>query len=59
AVATLGNFIGGCIGVFIAWKIITSLPMYWLINVVCVVLLWTAYSILSDRAKALKAAKAA
>ena len=59
AVATLGNFIGGCIGVFIAWKIITSLPMYWLINVVCVVLLWTAYSILNDRAKALKAAKAA
>ena len=59
AVATLGNFIGGCVGVFIAWKIITSLPMYWLVNIVCVVLLWTAYPFLSARAKALKAAKAA
>ena len=59
AVATLGNFIGGCIGVFIAWKIITSLPMKVLIYVVCVVLLWTAYSILSARSKALKEAKAA
>ena len=57
-VATLGNMIGGCIGVFIAWKIITSLPMHILIYVVCVVLLWTSYSILSARAKDLKAKKA-
>ena len=47
--------IGGCIGVFIAWKIITSLPMHILIYLVCVVLLWTSYSILSARAKDLKA----
>ena len=57
-VATLGNMIGGCIGVFIAWKIITSLPMHILIYLVCVVLLWTSYSILSARAKDLKAKKA-
>ena len=50
--------IGGCIGVFIAWKIITSLPMHILIYLVCVVLLWTSYSILSARAKDLKAKKA-
>ena len=59
AVATLGNFIGGCIGVFIAWKIITSMPMFWLINVVCIVLIWTAYTFLNARAKDMKAAKAA
>ena len=57
-VATLGNMIGGCIGVFIAWKIITSLPMHILIYLVCVVLLWTSYSILSARAKDLEAKKA-
>ena len=53
--ATLGNMIGGCIGVFIAWKIVTSLPMKVLIYVICVVLLWTSYKMLSDRAKDLKA----
>ena len=53
-VATLGNMIG----VFIAWKIITSLPMHILIYLVCVVLLWTSYSILSARAKDLEAKKA-
>ena len=47
--------IGGCIGVFIAWKIVTSLPMKVLIYVICVVLLWTSYKMLSDRAKDLKA----
>ena len=57
-VATLGNMIGGCIGVFIAWKIITSLPMHILIYLVCVVLLWTSYSILSARSKDLEAKKA-
>ena len=57
-VATLGNMIGGCIGVFLAWKVITSLPMHILIYLVCVVLLWTSYSILSARAKDLKAKKA-
>lgn len=57
-VATLGNLIGGLIGVFLAWKVITSLPMKVLIYIVCIVLLWTAYSLLSDRSKALKAQKA-
>ena len=57
-VATVSNMIGGCIGVFIAWKIITSLPMHILIYLVCVVLLWTSYSILSARAKDLEAKKA-
>ena len=32
---TVGNAIGGCIGVFIAWKLITNLPMFWLINLIC------------------------
>ena len=54
-VATLGNMIGGCIGVFIAWKIITSMPMKALIYVICVVMLWTAYTMFRDRAKDLKA----
>lgn len=31
---TLGNMIGGCIGVFIAWKLVTELPMFWLIIMV-------------------------
>ena len=44
---TLGNMIGGCIGVFIAWKLVTELPMFWLINLVCVVLLWTSYTLIS------------
>ena len=44
---TLGNMIGGCIGVFIAWKLVTELPMCWLINLVCVVLLWTSYTLIS------------
>ncbi|MEI3400332.1 MAG: hypothetical protein V8Q81_07070 [Christensenellales bacterium] len=51
----MSNMIGGCIGVFIAWKIVTSLPMKVLIYVICVVLLWTSYKMLSDRAKDLKA----
>lgn len=44
---TVGNAIGGCIGVFIAWKLITNLPMFWLINLICVVLLWTSYTLIS------------
>ena len=48
---SIGNFIGGLIGVFIAWKLVTSLPLFWLINLVCVVLLWTAYSLFSAAAK--------
>lgn len=44
---TLGNMIGGCIGVFIAWKLVTELPMFWLINLVCMVLLWTSYTLIS------------
>ena len=52
---TLGNAIGGCIGVFIAWKLVTGLPMFWLINLICIVLLWTSYTLLSaakkDKAK--------
>ena len=44
---TIGNALGGCIGVFIAWKLVTSLPLFWLINLVCVVLLWTSYSLIS------------
>ena len=58
-IATLGNMIGGCIGVFIAWKIITSLPMKVLIYLVCIVLLWTAYNILHARSVSLKEKKAA
>lgn len=52
---TIGNAIGGCIGVFIAWKLVTGLPMFWLINLICIVLLWTSYTLLSaakkDKAK--------
>ena len=47
--------IGGCIGVFIAWKLVTGLPMFWLINLICLVLVWTSYTLLSaakkDKAK--------
>ena len=52
---TVGNAIGGCIGVFIAWKLVTSLPMFWLINLVCVVLLWTSYTLISAAIKDKKA----
>ena len=48
---TIGNAIGGCIGVFIAWKIVTSMPLFWLINLVCVVLLWTSYTLISAAMK--------
>ena len=51
AVATLGNMIGGLIGVFIAWKLITSMPLFWLINLVCVVLLYTSYTLISSAIK--------
>ena len=51
AAATVGNAIGGLIGVFIAWKVVTSLPMFWLINLICVVLLWTSYSLISAAIK--------
>ena len=56
--ATIGNAIGGLIGVFIAWKIVTSLPMFWLINLISVVMLWTGYTILSQYARDAKKAKA-
>ena len=52
---TIGNMIGGLVGVFIAWKVVTSLPMFWLINLVCVVLLWTSYSLISAAQKDKKA----
>lgn len=45
---TIGNAIGGLIGVFIAWKIVTSLPMFWLINVIAFVLLFTSYQLISS-----------
>ena len=51
AAATIGNAIGGLVGVFIAWKVVTSLPMFWLINLICVVLLWTSYSLISSAIK--------
>jgi len=53
-VATLGNFIGGLVGVFIAWKIVTSIPATALNYIVCVVMIWTTYVILSARSKSLK-----
>ncbi|MCF2683089.1 permease [Faecalicatena contorta] len=52
---TLGNAIGGCIGVFIAWKFVTSLPMFWLINMICVVLLWTSFTLINAANKDKKA----
>ena len=52
---TIGNALGGCIGVFIAWKVVTGLPMFWLINLICVVLLWTSYTLLSAARKDAKA----
>ncbi len=55
---TIGNALGGCIGVFIAWKLVTSLEMFWLINLICVVLLWTSYSLISAAIKDKKAAAA-
>ena len=51
---TVGNAIGGCVGVFLAWKLVTSLPMFWLINLVCVVLLWTSYTLISAAAQGQK-----
>lgn len=48
---TIGNALGGCVGVFLAWKVVTSLPMFWLINLVCVVLLWTSYTLISAALK--------
>ena len=59
AVATLGNFIGGCVGVFIAWKIVTSIPATALNYIICVVMLYVAWTLLNARAKDLKAQKAA
>lgn len=52
---TIGNALGGCVGVFLAWKVVTSLPMFWLINLVCVVLLWTSYTLISAALKGKKA----
>ena len=52
---TIGNALGGCIGVFIAWKVVTGLPMFWLINLICVVLLWTSYTLISAARKDAKA----
>lgn len=52
---TIGNAVGGCIGVFIAWKIVTSLPLFWLINLVCAVLLWTSYTLIHAANKDKKA----
>ena len=52
---TVGNAIGGCVGVFLAWKVVTTLPMFWLINLVCVVLLWTSYTLISAALKDNKA----
>ena len=38
-----------------AWKLVTGLPMFWLINLICLVLVWTSYTLLSaakkDKAK--------
>lgn len=56
---TIGNAVGGCIGVLLAWKVVTSLPMFWLINLVCVVLLWTSYTLISAALKDRKAGSAA
>lgn len=52
---TIGNALGGCVGVFLAWKVVTTLPMFWLINLVCVVLLWTSYTLISAALKDKKA----
>lgn len=52
---TIGNAVGGCIGVFIAWKLVTNLPMFWLINLICVVLIWTSYTLISAANKDKKA----
>ncbi len=52
---TIGNALGGCIGVFIAWKFVTNLSLFWLINLVCVVLLWTSYTLISAANKDKKA----
>ena len=52
---TVGNAIGGCVGVVLAWKVVTTLPMFWLINLVCVVLLWTSYTLISAALKDKKA----
>ncbi len=48
SVYTIGNFLGGMVGVFIAWKFITNLSMFWVVNLVCVVLLWTSYTMLHE-----------
>ena len=45
---SIGNCIGGCLGVFIAWKLVTNMPMFWLINMIAVVLLWTSYTLISS-----------
>ncbi len=52
---TVSNAVGGCIGVFLAWKVVTSLPMFWLINLVCVVLLWTSYTLIASAIRDKKA----
>ena len=52
---TIGNAIGGCIGVFIAWKIVTGLKMFYLINLICIVLVWTSYTLLNSARKDMKA----
>lgn len=57
-IATVCNVLGGCVGVFIAWKIITNIPLKAIVYIVCVVLLWTSYTMLRDRAKSLKAQQA-
>ena len=49
--AVMGNLIGGLVGVFLAWKVVTSLPTHILIWIVCVVLLYTAYMMFHDAKK--------
>lgn len=59
SIAVVGNMIGGCFGVLIAWKVVTSMPTKAIVVVVCCVMIWTAYMMIRDAARDKKAAKKA
>jgi uncharacterized membrane protein YfcA len=55
-VCVMGNLVGGLVGVLLACTVVTSLPIYALIWVVCVVLVYTSVMMLRDASKATKKA---
>lgn len=59
SIAVVGNLVGGVLGVLIAWKLVTSMPVKALTIIISVVMIWTAYMMFRDAAKDKKAKKTA